>query len=107
MEAAKLLERLSRDSQENQLMAYQIAFDLYESATQNFLTRVLNELKRTQKAFLPASVTAETSKPGASDVTMEVEESEGAEAVPVDSKPVTEEAKKHWEQMIQILSGEV
>jgi len=111
VEAAKLLERLSRDSQENQLMAYQIAFDLYESATQNFLTRVLNELKRTQKAFLPAALTApaaaEANKPGtSSDVAMEVEESEGAEAAPVDSKPVTEEAKKHWEQLIQILSGE-
>lgn len=119
LDAAKLLERLSKDSSENQIMAYQIAFDLYESATQNFLTRVLNELKKTQKAYLPAPATvtpaATTSAAAAeggagkgSDVTMEVDEVVVAAAADstLDVKPVTEEAKRHWEQMIQILSGE-
>lgn len=44
---AELLDRLSKGSQESTLMAYQIAFDLYESATQQFLGRVLQALRAT------------------------------------------------------------
>ncbi|XP_012276882.1 26S proteasome non-ATPase regulatory subunit 1 [Orussus abietinus] len=44
---AELLDRLSRGSQDCVLMAYQIAFDLYESATQQFLGRVLQALRAT------------------------------------------------------------
>ena len=40
------------------LMAYQIAFDLYESATQQFLSRVLATIKKTAPA-LPAVPAAE------------------------------------------------
>lgn len=35
-----MLEKLSRGEDEEVLTAYQIAFDLYESATQQFLSRV-------------------------------------------------------------------
>lgn len=38
--AAQILEKLSRGSSDEVLIAYQIAFDLYESATQHFLSRV-------------------------------------------------------------------
>ena len=44
---AELLDRLSKGSQDCALMAYQIAFDLYESATQQFLGRVLQALRAT------------------------------------------------------------
>lgn len=44
---AELLDRLSKGSQDCVLMAYQIAFDLYESATQQFLGRVLQALRAT------------------------------------------------------------
>lgn len=44
---AEILDRLSKGPEENVLMAYQIAFDLYESATQQFLGRVLQALKAT------------------------------------------------------------
>lgn len=44
---AELLDRLSKGSQDMVLMAYQIAFDLYESATQQFLGRVLQALRAT------------------------------------------------------------
>ena len=37
---AQVLEKLSRGEEEEVLTAYQIAFDLYESATQQFLGRV-------------------------------------------------------------------
>ena len=39
-------------------MAYQIAFDLYESATQHFLARVMSLLRVSQAAFLPVVVEA-------------------------------------------------
>ncbi|XP_054156601.1 26S proteasome non-ATPase regulatory subunit 1-like [Oppia nitens] len=42
---AEVLDRLSKGSDDNTLMAYQIAFDLYESATQQFLTRVVQALQ--------------------------------------------------------------
>lgn len=44
---AVILGKLVQSSEENQLMAYQIAFDLYESATQQFLERVLVALRET------------------------------------------------------------
>ena len=44
---AELLDRLSKGSEDCSLMAYQIAFDLYESATQQFLGRVLQALRAT------------------------------------------------------------
>ncbi|KAK0180224.1 hypothetical protein PV327_005889 [Microctonus hyperodae] len=44
---AELLDRLSKGKQDSVLMAYQITFDLYESATQQFLGRVLQALRAT------------------------------------------------------------
>jgi hypothetical protein len=44
---ADILDKLVHGEQDSTLMAYQIAFDLYESATQQFLARVLQALKPT------------------------------------------------------------
>lgn len=44
---ADILDKLLREDETSSLMAFQIAFDLYESATQNFLTRVLQAIKMT------------------------------------------------------------
>ena len=45
-QVADILDNLSRgDDESSVLMAYQIAFDLYESATQQFLLRVLQAIK--------------------------------------------------------------
>jgi len=44
---ANILENLVRGDEDSALMAYQIAFDLYESATQNFLSRVLQAIRLT------------------------------------------------------------
>ena len=54
---AGILETLSQGSEDDVLMAYQIAFDLYESATQQFLNNVLQALKRT--APIPDAVKVE------------------------------------------------
>lgn len=124
-DAATVIEKLSARS-ESQLMAYQIGFDLYESATQNFLARVLAILKRNQAVYLPQPppVTAPTPADDAAStapVSAEGEEAATTEestptpaavAVPptaakASGPAVSEEMKKHWEQMIKILGGEV
>ena len=50
-----MLEELSQGTQDDALMAYQIAFDLYESATQQFLNNVVQAVRKT--APIPAAVT--------------------------------------------------
>jgi len=47
---ADILNKLVHGAEDSTLMAYQIAFDLYESATQQFLARVLQALKPTTTA---------------------------------------------------------
>ena len=61
---AGILESLSQGSEDNVLMAYQIAFDLYESATQQFLNNVLQALKKT--APIPEAVQIEGMSSGKS-----------------------------------------
>ena len=39
---AEVLEKLSKGSPAEALMSYQIAFDMYESATQQFLSRYVS-----------------------------------------------------------------
>ena len=51
---ASILETLSQGSTDDVLMAYQIAFDLYESATQQFVNKVLNAVRKT--APIPSAV---------------------------------------------------
>lgn len=57
---AQILDKLTTDDRHHILMAYQIAFDLYESATQQFLTQVLQALRST--APLPSALPS-THKP--------------------------------------------
>nr|CAH7769373.1 unnamed protein product [Callosobruchus chinensis] len=47
LSVAEILDKLVLGQEDSQLMAYQIAFDLYESATQQFLERVLVALRAT------------------------------------------------------------
>jgi hypothetical protein len=44
-------EKLSKGTKAEALMAYQIAFDMYESATQQFLARVLGEHSNPRENF--------------------------------------------------------
>lgn len=53
---ADILDKLVHGDQDSTLMAYQIAFDLYESATQQFLARVLQALKPTTSAPAPGQL---------------------------------------------------
>lgn len=85
---AELLDRLSKGSHDCVLMAYQIAFDLYESATQQFLGRVLQALRATapipgalmvKPVVKPSSATtAKTIEASAESANMEVDEETAA-----------------------------
>lgn len=66
LSVAVILAKLAQGQEESQLMAYQIAFDLYESATQQFLERVLVALRAT--APIP-SLLEEKTKAKSSDST--------------------------------------
>ncbi|CAH1781068.1 unnamed protein product [Owenia fusiformis] len=97
---ADILEKLLKESEDNVLMAYQIGFDLYESATQQFLQRVQGALRGT--APLPVLLTPGSTNTGTT--TKEATESAidsgaaassstgeaAANAEETDAKPVSE-----------------
>ncbi|XP_046642408.1 26S proteasome non-ATPase regulatory subunit 1-like [Daphnia pulicaria] len=91
---ADILDKLVHGEQDSTLMAYQIAFDLYESATQQFLARVLQALKPTN-IVPPASV----------------EEEKTEEVKEVKVEPVLSESeelmKKRLDRLVTILGGEL
>ncbi|XP_036343721.1 LOW QUALITY PROTEIN: 26S proteasome non-ATPase regulatory subunit 1-like, partial [Rhagoletis pomonella] len=123
---AEVLDKLTRSSIEgNNLMAYQIAFDLYESATQEFLGKVLQALKETApiptalpSTFKPQGTNESTSDEASKSPTDEkakpTEDSSGdAEGDTkiertIDSLNDSEKAhQKNIEKLISILSGEI
>ena len=63
LEVANILEKLSRGSSADALMAYQIAFDMYESATQQFLSRVLSAIRKTAPGVEDEPLTGEEAEP--------------------------------------------
>lgn len=78
---AEILKKLSKGELEDTLMAYQIAFDLYESATQHFLTRILeilNTLLPQKKTTAVAAATA-TSASGEEMISAKDKEKEGTD----------------------------
>lgn len=75
-------------------MAYQIAFDLYESATQQFLTRIIESLYLTAPHLKPPTPEDDAQK----DEKMEVDQN------------LNEEDKKRQDRMkklVQILTGDI
>jgi 26S proteasome regulatory subunit N2 len=102
---AGVLDSLLKGSDDDELMSYQVAFDLAENELQHFLIRVRNALPD------PAAKAA-AAQPTTSDVAAEGEkpaDGESAEATMADAEP-TDEEKKYIEKMgklKQVLSGEV
>merc|ERR1712223_967456 len=100
---AAVLEELSQGTQDDALMAYQIAFDLYESATQQFLNNVVQAVRKT--APIPAAVTigGSSTKEKTKDSEKEVKADEKSEesAMEVESGEVKEEEKKAGEDAEQ------
>uniref|UniRef100_A0A670ZLT1 26S proteasome non-ATPase regulatory subunit 1 n=1 Tax=Pseudonaja textilis TaxID=8673 RepID=A0A670ZLT1_PSETE len=100
-----ILEKLVKE--DNLLMAYQICFDLYESASQQFLSSVIQNLRSvgTPIASVPGSTNTGT-VPGSEKEgeMMETEEKKGSPVASVKSSPGT---KDQIPKMIKILSGEM
>ncbi|XP_017866406.1 PREDICTED: 26S proteasome non-ATPase regulatory subunit 1 [Drosophila arizonae] len=126
---AEMLDKLTGSPVEaNNLMAYQIAFDLYESATQEFLGNVLQALRDTAPipTALPSTFKPQGTTAGSSDTTgksddekaksqsderMETtddKEGDGKIERTIDSLNDMEKLhQKNIEKLISILSGEV
>uniref|UniRef100_A0A2M4A5L8 26S proteasome non-ATPase regulatory subunit 1 n=1 Tax=Anopheles triannulatus TaxID=58253 RepID=A0A2M4A5L8_9DIPT len=121
---AEVLDGLTKDGDAAVLMAYQIAFDLYESATQQYLGQVLQALKAT--APIPSALTSNfkpqgtaTAAPGSVEVKQEPKEEEEQPLVEqqqqqqkiertLDSLNEAEKVhQKNIEKLASILSGEV
>lgn len=112
---ANILEKLIKGNEESQLKALQIAFDLYESATQQFLQEVQNWLRQVAPAPLPSMKTEEEKQVAPSvenkEEKMEVDEEKSAEAAtPAPASPsLTEDQKDLQEKIVKlytILGGE-
>lgn len=105
---ADILEKLIRGNQDTVLMAYQIAYDLYESATQQFLLRVQNALRSTIPLPDMKDKKKEEKSEGDTQTAMETGE-DATESAPVETKPMSEEDKKVQDRMQKlqtILGGE-
>ncbi|XP_063967026.1 26S proteasome non-ATPase regulatory subunit 1-like [Lytechinus pictus] len=114
---ADILDKLILEGGDQALMAFQIGFDLYESATQHFLSRVQASLKTVgtpsaDSTPAPASTPAEGEKKEGEAMETEGDKSEKIEALssqaPVPDEQLSPEEKAHRDQLnklTQILSG--
>lgn len=108
---AELLDGLTKGGDSQVLMAYQIAFDLYESATQEFLAQVMQALKET--APIPNAIVLNLKpqgvKEGTKDAEADVEMIEAAQPErAVDSLNDCEKIHQtNIEKLATILSGEI
>lgn len=115
LSVAEILDNLTKSSEHDVLMAYQIAFDLYESATQQFLGQVLQALKAT--APIPSALTSTLKPQGTTAAAKPDEETKTEVKMEEDDiKPertvdsLNEAEKVHQQnidKLISILSGEV
>lgn len=109
---AELLDNLTKGGEHLVLMAYQIAFDLYESATQQFLGQVLQALKAT--APIPSALISNLKPQGttpAPEIKQEPKESDEGDAKVERTVDSLNEAEKthqtNIEKLAGILSGEI
>ena len=104
LSVADVLEKLSAGTPTDALMAYQIAFDMYESATQQFLCRVLTAIRKTAPA-----VTTKDAATNEESMDTEGEKVEAKEEAPKEifklTKPEAEMQSK-IDKLASILSGE-
>jgi 26S proteasome regulatory subunit N2 len=109
MIVAELLDRLTTGSDSNVLMAYQIAFDLYESATQEYLGQVMQSLKKT--APIPSALVSNLKPQGVKEAAKEEGDVEMVEAQPERSMESLNDSEKihqkNIEKLASILSGEI
>lgn len=114
LSVAEILDKLTHGTQESVLMAYQIGFDLYDSATQQFLGRVLQALRST--APIPSALGGKPQPQGGPFPEASGMEVDQAPATSDENKPerdinsLNDEEKEHQkrvEKLISILGGDV
>lgn len=111
---AEILEKLLKGDEISVLMAYQIAFDMYDSATQQFLNRVQTALRATAPVPIAAEkkVTAKTDEDKDKDtMSMDTDESTASTSTKEKepTKPLTEAEKTLQDRLtklVAILGGE-
>lgn len=126
---AEILDKLTTSNDHDVLMGYQIAFDLYESATQQFLTQVLQALRSTApipsalaSTYKPQGTEPSAEKAGESSSTETKKEADESGEPPattatsedvviersIDSLSASEKShQENVEKLIKILSGEI
>lgn len=117
---AEILDKLTTSNDIDVLMGYQIAFDLYESATQQFLGQVLQALRSTApipsalaSTYKPQGTESDDKKESSEDKneTIESTDEKSDDTVierSLDSLSASEKThQENIEKLIQILSGEV
>lgn len=122
---AEILDKLTTEGSMNVLMGYQIAFDLYESATQQFLTQVLQALRSTAPipSALPSIYKPQGQDKKSDDVGVPIPATEAQPAKTDESSSLLEDSKmersmdslntsekqhqQNIEKLVNILSGEV
>ncbi len=125
---AEILDKLTTEGSQNVLMGYQIAFDLYESATQQFLTQVLQALRSTAPipSALPSIYKPQGQDKKTEDVGVPIPATDASSAQPAkteetaslldDSKmersmdslnTAEKQHQQNIEKLVNILSGEV
>ncbi|KAJ8916251.1 hypothetical protein NQ315_016391, partial [Exocentrus adspersus] len=115
LSVAEILDKLVLGVEESELMAYQIAFDLYESATQQFLERVLAALRATapipallEEKIKPKVAESQAAVVEAGEVAAEAPKVEVKEEKSLESLSDTDkEHQTRIEKLHTILSGEV
>jgi 26S proteasome regulatory subunit N2 len=94
---AEILETLIKKTEDSALMAYQIGFDLYESATQQFLQSVQAALRQTAPAPIqtaaPPTLVAQPEGEGEEESAMEVDEKQPVVAPVTPAAPLSEADK--------------
>lgn len=117
---ASILDKLAQGQEESQLMAYQIAFDLYESATQQFLGNVLEALRATvpipsllENKLKPKTPVAEGEAPTTMETESEEDKTTTTAPAATEEKtlesltPAEKDHQLRVEKLHSILSGEV
>lgn len=105
---ADVLEKLCKDSEESTLMAYQLAFDIYESATQQLIGSIVQSLSVT--APIPSLAKGKVMEPTTGLEGMLGNPMSEGQAQERDPATLNEEEKVYqtrMENLSKILSGEV
>lgn len=108
---AEILEKLTKGDEMAALMAYQIAFDMYDSASQQFLTRVRTALSATAPAPIAVEKTEKSPIQCTEDAEKEksMDTAEETPAVDIKEKVLSESEKKLQDRvtkLVTILSGD-